>query len=94
MNLMIFKKLVKNQSTRLGLLIFTCVLIGSIYFYKERVMYIDSAYYVFNMINNGIPNVEHNRYALFLYQLLPWALLKLNFSIPYINSCHSIFNIT
>ena len=93
MNLMIFKKLVKNQSTRLGLLIFTCVLIGSIYFYKERVMYIDSAYYVFNMINNGIPNVEHNRYALFLYQLLPWALLKLNFSIPLILKTFSFSHI-
>ncbi len=93
MNLIILKKLIKTPSIALGLLIFTFCIIGSIYFYKERVIYIDSAYYVFNMINNGIPNAEHNRYALFLYQLIPWALLKLNFSIPLILKTFSFSHI-
>lgn len=93
MNLIILKKLIKTPSIALGLLIFTFCIIGSIYFYKERVIYIDSAYYVFNMINNGIPNAEHNRYALFLYQLLPWAFLKLNFSIPLVLKTFSFSHI-
>jgi hypothetical protein len=93
MNLIILKRLLKNPSLVLGLLIFTFTIIGAVYFYKERVIYIDSAYYVFNMINNGIPNAEHNRYALFIYQLLPWALLKLNFSIPLILKTFSFSHI-
>jgi hypothetical protein len=89
----ILKKLIEKPNIALGLFIFVFTIIGALYFYRERVIYIDSAYYVFNLINNGIPNAEHNRYALFLYQIIPWALLKLNFSIPLILKAFSFSHI-
>jgi hypothetical protein len=67
--------------------------IASIVLYRERVMYVDSAYYAFNLFNNGYPCAEHNRYALYLYQLIPWAMIKLNFAVSSILQVYSLNHI-
>lgn len=71
------------------------VLLGaaSVWLYRERVLYIDSAYYAFNFINDGIPAAEHKRYALWLYQLLPWAMLKSGLSLKWVLMAYSICHI-
>ena len=83
----------KQISTYLGLFIFVFLGIGALMFYQERVIYIDSSYYAFNLINEGYPAAEHNRYALYLYQVLPWFLLKLNASIPLILKAFSLSHV-
>ncbi len=70
-----------KQIKWIGIIGFSILLIASVVFFKERVLYADSAYYAFNLINEGWPAAEHNRNALYLYQLIPWAMLKMNFSI-------------
>ena len=76
-----------------GIALFTLLFILSVYWYKERVLYIDSAYYAFNLFNNGYPAAEHNRYALFLYQLIPWGLFEMGASVPITLRVYSVCHI-
>jgi hypothetical protein len=79
-----------NQVRWVGTFIFALLGIASIVFYRERVLYLDSAYYAFSMINKELPTAEHNRFALYLYQLVPWLMLKLKCSIPTVLIAFSI----
>lgn len=74
-----------------ALFLFLCLL--SVLWYKERVLYLDSAYYAFNLINTEFPAAEHNRYALWIYQLIPWGLLKTGFGIPMVLRAYSLSHI-
>ena len=76
-----------------GIALFTILCILAIYWYKERVLYIDSAYYAFNLFNNGYPAAEHNRYALYLYQLIPWGLFEMGASVPITLRVYSVCHI-
>lgn len=67
--------------------------IAALWLYKERVLYVDSAYYAFNMFNEGHPVAEHNRYALYLYQLVPWAMMKVGLSVSIILRAYSLSHI-
>ncbi|HEY1044852.1 MAG TPA: hypothetical protein VGF79_00340 [Bacteroidia bacterium] len=84
---------VKTLVTWLGLLVFAILGIASIVYYRERVIYVDSAYYAFNMFNKGLPTAEHNRYALYLYQFVPWIFFKLGASIALVLKLFSICHI-
>ncbi len=76
--------------------LFALLSILAIYWYKERVLYIDSAYYAFNLLNNGYPAAEHNRYALYLYQLIPWGLFEMGASVSITlrvySACHILLH--
>jgi hypothetical protein len=76
-----------------GYTLFLLLGIASIVLYRERVMYVDSAYYAFNLYNNGYPCAEHNRFALYLYQLIPWAMIKLHFSVSSVLQIYSLNHI-
>ncbi len=76
-----------------GIALFTLLCILAVYWYKERVLYIDSAYYAFNLFNNGYPAAEHNRYALYLYQLIPWGLFEIGASVPITLRVYSVCHI-
>ncbi len=67
-----------KQIRWIGISLFAVLGILSVVLYKERVLYVDSAYYAFNLFNKGFPNAEHNRFALYLYQLIPWGMFELN----------------
>ncbi|MFM6984957.1 MAG: hypothetical protein ACKOXF_12540 [Chitinophagaceae bacterium] len=82
------------KSIRLtGIALFTLLCLLAAYWYKERVLYIDSAYYAFNLFNNGYPAAEHNRYALFLYQLIPWGMFEIGASVPLTLRVYSVCHI-
>lgn len=65
-----------NRVKWFGLVVFSIIGIASFVYYRERVIYVDSAYYAFNLFNNNFPAAEHNRFALYLYQLIPWLLFN------------------
>jgi hypothetical protein len=82
-----------KQIRLLGIALLTLLCILAAVWYKERVLYIDSAYYAFNLFNNGYPAAEHNRYALYLYQLIPWGLFEMGASFPLTLRVYSVCHI-
>ncbi|MEO0897241.1 MAG: hypothetical protein AAFY71_12625 [Bacteroidota bacterium] len=58
----------------------TYVILGvlSIVFYKERIIFLDAAYYLFHLIKDSFFNIEHNRWPTIFTQLFPLAARKLN----------------
>lgn len=77
----------------IGTVLFAILSIASIWLYRERVLYVDSAYYAFNMYNTGFPAAEHNRYALYIYQFIPWLMMKMELSVPMVLRAYSISHI-
>lgn len=74
-------------------MVFTALVIVAAVLYKERVLYVDSAYYAFNMINNEMPLAEHNRYSIYLLQIIPWGMLKCGFAISSVLCMFSVSHI-
>jgi len=51
------------------------------YFFKERCLYLDSAFYLFKIISNEGFNFEASRYGIFLTQIIPIIAIKLGISL-------------
>ncbi|NQW43153.1 MAG: hypothetical protein HQ463_06945 [Bacteroidetes bacterium] len=83
----------KRLFVLISLLIFLFSLSLGVFYFKERVLYLDSAYAVFNLINNGFPAIEHGRYSFYLLEIFPWLGLKLGFTIPTVLALFSISHI-
>lgn len=76
-----------------GYLTWTCLLVLSAVFWKERAFFMDAGFQLFNLINEGHPQVYHYRFVTVVPQLVPWLLLSfhaplwalaLSFSVAYI----------
>lgn len=67
--------------TTLGHLSFLILLIASVYYYKERVLYADSAFQLFKTINFEKINIEAYRYGAILPQLPVLLAMKLGVSL-------------
>jgi hypothetical protein len=65
----------------LGHLSFLILLIASVYYYKERILYADSAFHLFKVLNFEKINVEASRYGSILPQLPVLLAIKLGFSL-------------
>ncbi len=74
-------------------LYFVFLLVVTLIYFKERVLYVDSAFYAFNFINNEFPAAEHSRYSLYIYQLIPWIALKLGFPISIVLRLYSFSHV-
>lgn len=82
-----------RQINWIGYSLFFLLSLAAIVLFKERVIYVDSAYYAFNLYNEGMPVAEHNRYALYIYQLLPWLMMKLGFSVAMVLRMYSLSHV-
>jgi len=60
-----------------GLLVYAAFILFSIIFYKERCIFIDSAYYLFFQVKDNTFFIPHNRYSTILVQALPMLARKL-----------------
>jgi len=67
--------------TALGHLSFLILLIASAYYYKERILYADSAFHLFKVLNFEKINVEAARYGSILPQLPVLLAIKLGASL-------------
>ena len=69
----------KNLS-KLALAVLALLFIGGIVFYKERILFADSAFKTFNIINYKMFSVSENRYGSFITQVVPYAMMRLHLS--------------
>ena len=76
----------------LSILFFITYLLLSIVLAEARVLYADSAYYVFRMIELDGFNIEHGRYVGYLTQWLPVLFIKLNLPLKAVITAYS-FNV-
>lgn len=72
-----------------GYLVWAILLLFSILFYKERVLFLDAGFQVFKMVNEGIPQVYHYRFSTLFIQILPYAAFLLGASIKWIMILYS-----
>ena len=66
------------------LCLFVILLIGSIYFSLERVLYSDASYILFRIINTGELQIQLNRYGSFVTQGFPLVASKLHLPLSWI----------
>lgn len=57
------------------------LLLLSVFSYKERMLFVDPAWIVFNIINKGKLIIAENRYGAFITQIFPYFGSKLGFSL-------------
>jgi hypothetical protein len=67
----------KKQSIA-GLCAMIVLLVGAFVFYKERVLFADSSFIAFNVINNKSLCIQEHRYGSFITQLAPFLGQKLH----------------
>lgn len=69
------------SNRKIGLLgLGTYALLGilAIVFYKERVIFLDAAFYLFHLIKDSAFNIEHNRWPTIFTQILPLLARKVH----------------
>jgi len=74
----------------LGHLSFLVLLIASVYFYKERILFADSAFQFFKIVNFEKINVEAYRYGAILPELPVLLAMKLGFSLKLLIITYSV----
>lgn len=83
-----------RKIAQLSLLVFLILLFISIYFYKERLLFLDCGHILFRILNEGALKIEERRYGSFITQGVPWLLQYLHAPIKWIAFLYSIsFNV-
>ena len=83
-----------KQEALLSLGLLSVLLLLSVWFYKERMTFIDAPHNLFLIINDGHLHIEEHRYGSFISQLLPFAAIKLHLPLKWIMVLYSIsFNL-
>lgn len=76
----------------LGLLV--ALFIGSVVFWKERMLFSDAAFIAFRIINYGSLQIQVDRYGAFITQLFPYLASKMHLSLATVLLWYSIsFNL-
>src|SRR4051794_37162116 len=76
--------LIKSEHKGLRAAAYVCVLIacalllGAVYYYKERMLFIDAPHVFFRVVNDGRFHIEEHRYGSFITQLFPLIGAKLH----------------
>lgn len=79
-----------RKIAQLSLLVFLILLFISIYFYKERLLFLDCGHILFRILNDGALKIEERRYGSFITQGVPWLLQMLHFPIKWVALLYSI----
>lgn len=74
----------------LGHLSFFILLIASVYYYKERILFADSAFQFFKIINFEKINIEAFRYGAILPELPVLLAIKLGFNLKFLTITYSV----
>lgn len=69
---------------------FVTYLLLSLVFYKERVYYTDTAFYLFNIVQKESFFVAHERYFAVFFEILPVLLVKLHFPLKWVAMSFSL----
>ncbi len=74
----------------LGILAYICMLVFSIFFYKERIIFLDTAFSLFHIIKNGFFNIEVYRFGDVFNQLFAVLAVRMGLSINAVMICYSV----
>lgn len=83
-------ELTLERTSKISLAALFVLLILDAVFYKERAIFSDAAFRLFNLINHNGFDLPGNRYGAFVMQLLPYIARKLHASADTIIFCYSI----
>ncbi|HTN45354.1 MAG TPA: hypothetical protein VL098_03340 [Flavipsychrobacter sp.] len=87
-----YDNLKTGAQVAIGLLVI--LLIGSIYFYKERMLFSDASFIAFKIINSGSLQTQVERHGAFVTQLFPLVASKLHLPIKVVLLLYSLsFNL-
>jgi hypothetical protein len=67
-----------------------CLLVTSLIYWRERMLFIDAPHILFRIINDGTLQVTEHRYGSFITQVVPWVGVKLHFSLKSIMLLYSV----
>ncbi len=88
------EQLVLKRISKIALAAMTALLVIAIIFYKERVLFADTAYYAFNNLNYKPYFNPTNRYGAFITTIVPYLGRLLHLSLKTILFCYAIsFNL-
>ncbi len=71
-------------------LVILALLVMAIFFFKERMLYIDAPHMLFRIINDGQFHIEEHRYGSFISQLFPWLGVRLHVPLEGLMILYSI----
>jgi hypothetical protein len=70
------------------------LLLLAVVYYKERALFIDSSYVLFNIVNKGELMIQENRFGSFITQIIPFMCAKLHLPMSVILISYTIsFNV-
>ncbi len=72
-----------------GYLVWAVLLVLSIVFYQERVLFLDAGFLVFKLINEGFPQIFHYRFSNVFVEIVPWLGMKAGISLKGIMMLYS-----
>ncbi|MCI4668579.1 MAG: hypothetical protein MRZ79_10635 [Bacteroidia bacterium] len=87
------RELASVSNRNIGLLgLGTYLILGilALVFYKERIAFLDAAYYLFHLIKDSAFNIEHNRWPTIFTQVLPLIARKLNAPLNVVMMTYSL----
>ena len=70
-----------KKCAKIALAAMAVLIIGAIIFYKERTLFADSAYLLFNIINTKHISIEHHRYGAIITLIVPYIATHLHLSV-------------
>lgn len=74
--------------------LFVLLLAGAVYFYMERVLFLDASYILFRIVNQGVLQIQEYRYGSFITQGVPLLATKMGLPLRWIVVLYSAsFNI-
>ena len=83
-----------KMASCIGVAALVVLFIWGIVFYKERILFADSAFKSFNIINFSSFCISENRYGSYVTELLPWLCMKLHMPAKIILKAYALsFNL-
>lgn len=73
-----------------GHVFFGIIFLLACLFYLERILYADTSFYFFKLVNFSKINIEANRFSVIFTQILPLLTIKLNLPLNYVVFSYSI----
>jgi len=80
----------RNTILLLGLIGFSLLVIFSIIFYKERILFADPAFQLSYMIRDNIFAIQVNRFVAVLSKIFPYLAMKLSLPLNYVVLIYSV----
>lgn len=74
---------------RLGIAVYAVLFIFAVVFYKERILFLDSSYYLFNIVKLNDFSIQHNRFIAVLTEIFPLLAVKLSWTLEHIALTYS-----